>query len=76
MPEQHTPALHSKNVQTKGSSYFFDVKEAKNGNQYLTITQTSAGKDGQRYRSTVSVFGSNLNEFAAVLGEMAEKVKI
>ena len=75
MPEQQQiPSLHSKNFQTKGKTYYFNVREAKNGNQYLTITETYT-KDGQQRYSSLNIFGNNLEGFAAVFSEMAEKVK-
>ena len=71
MPEY---SLHSQNVQTKSKTYFFDVKEAKNGNKYLSITE-SRMKDGQRMRSTITVFPDNLQAFTQTLQEVQEKVK-
>jgi hypothetical protein len=75
MPEQlHTPALHSANIQTKSNSYFFDVRVAKNGHQYLCITE-SHSKDGQRFRNSIMVFPEQLQAFNQIVTEMSSKVK-
>jgi Protein of unknown function (DUF3276) len=77
MPEQlHTitPPLYSQNLKTKGKTYFFDVRAAKNGGKYISISETWT-KDGQKHRSTVTVFKDNLDEFSQVIGELQEKVK-
>jgi len=78
MPEQLQTtvpqALYSQNLKTKSKTYFFDVRAAKNGNKYLSISETWM-KDGQKHRSTVTVFKDNLDEFSQVIGELQEKVK-
>jgi len=75
MPQElHTPAIYSQNLKTKGQTYFFDVKAAKNGNKYLSISQ-SWMKDGQGHRSTVTVFKDNLDQFSQAVMELQDKVK-
>jgi hypothetical protein len=64
----------SKTMQTKSNTYYFDVRQAKNGTKYLTITETRT-KDGQKFRSTITIFGNNMEEFNTIFAEMAEKVK-
>jgi hypothetical protein len=78
MPEQLQTvpqALYSQNIKTKGKTYFFDVRAAKNGGKYLSISETWM-KDGQKHRSTITVFKDNVDEFSQVFGEVQEKVKI
>ena len=76
MPEQlHTPALHSANLKAGSKTYFFDIKAAKNGNKYLTITDSSIGKDGQKFRNTVTVFQDQLQNFNQAIQEISEKAK-
>lgn len=76
MPEQlHAPALHSANLKAGNKTYFFDVKAAKNGNKYLTITESSINKDGRKFRSSLTVFQDHLTNFNQAIQEMAEKVK-
>lgn len=75
MPEQlHTPPLYSQNLKTKSKMYFFDVKAAKNGNKYLTISESWI-KDGQKHRSSVTIFAESLSEFSQAVSQMQEKVK-
>jgi len=73
---QHMPenSLFSQNLQTKGKTFFFDVKEAKNGNRYLSITE-SRMKDGQKFRSTITVFPDNLHDFSQTLESLKDKVQ-
>ena len=68
------PPLYSQNVKTKGRTYFFDVKEAKNGNKYLNITE-SWMRDGQKFRSTIKVFQNNLSEFCQAFTLSQEQAK-
>jgi len=71
---QPTPPLYSQNLKTKGQTYFFDVKAAKNGNKYLTISQSWI-KDGQGHRGSVTVFQSDMKEFLQAVAEVQDKVK-
>lgn len=70
----HAPSLYSQSVKTQGKTYFFDVKAAKNGNKYLTITESRL-RDGQKFRSTLTVFADHLPEFSQTVSQMLEKVK-
>ena len=75
MPEEvRTPAIYSQNLKTKGQTYFFDVRAAKNGNKYLSISQSWI-KDGQGHRGTVTIFQSDLQEFLRAVTEAQDKVK-
>ena len=73
MQEQQTqqpqnPALYSAKLPTKSQTYFFDVKTAKNGSKYLTITQSRI-QDGQKFRNSVIVFSDDLDGFNRVFAE-------
>jgi hypothetical protein len=75
MPQElHTPAIYSQNLKTKGQTYFFDVKAAKNGNKYLSISQSWI-KDGQGHRGTVTVFQNDMQEFLRIMDEAQNQVK-
>jgi hypothetical protein len=75
MPQElHTPAIYSQNLKTKGQNYFFDVKAAKNGNKYLSISQSWI-KDGQGHRGTVTIFQNDMQEFLQAMAEVQDKVK-
>ena len=70
---QQNPPIYSQNLKTKGQMYFFDVKAAKNGNKYLSISQSWI-KDGQGHRGNVTVFQNDLQEFLGALIEAQDKV--
>ena len=71
MPEQ---ALFSQNLKAKGKTYYFDVRQAKNGNKYLSISESWTDKDGQKKRSTLTVFSEHLKEFGSILSQMQGKL--
>lgn len=75
MQEQQTqiaPALYSSKLPTKSQTYFFDVRAAKNGSKYVSITQSRI-KEGQRIRNTVTVFSDQLDAFNQVFAEAQSK---
>jgi hypothetical protein len=75
MPQElQTPVIYSQNIKTKGQTYFFDIKAAKNGNKYLSICQSWL-RDGQGHRSTLTVFKNDLDQFSQAVAELQEKVK-
>lgn len=64
---------NSKMVKAGSRTYFFDVKEAKNGKKYLVITESRlAGEGKERVRNTIMVFPEQAGEFASVVSEMAQ----
>ena len=66
--------LHTANIQAKNKTYFFNVRVAKNGSQYLTITESRI-KEGQKTYNTISVFPDQLQPFGQAMLAMAEKVQ-
>ncbi len=72
---QPVAPIYSEQLKTKGKTYFFDVKAAKNGNKYLTISETWMNKDGQKHRSNITIFQSDLQEFAQTMSQLQDKVK-
>ncbi len=74
MPDfKPTPPLFSQNVKGKGQTYFFDIRQAKNGNKYLSITESRI-KDGQPLRSKITIFAEQLKDFTQAFGLMQEKM--
>lgn len=53
-------------------TYFFDINEAKNGNKYLKITESSFIKEGERKRNTIILFKEDITKFIKAISE-AEK---
>lgn len=61
--------LFSGTVGAAGKTYFFDVKEAKTGSKYLTITESSKRKDGKFTRNQIIIFEDHLAKFQDILNE-------
>ena len=64
-------ALFSKMLKAGSTTYFMDVKEAKNSQKYLTVTASQPAKDGDKKftKRSVVVFDSVLDEFVGALKE-------
>jgi len=66
-------ALYSTMVRSGRTTYFVDVKEAKNGNKYLSITESRF--DGETKKKTsIRVFGEGIGEFRRAIDEAAAAV--
>ncbi len=64
---------NSKMVKAGSRTYFFDVKEAKNGKKYLVITESRlAGEGKERVRNTIVIFSEQMGEFIGAVSEMAQ----
>ena len=67
---------NSKTLRAGAKTYFFDVKETKEGKPYLAITESSfKGEDEERERRTIIVFSEQAEEFAAAVVAMAQKLQ-
>jgi len=69
-----TPALYSKTLKANGKVYFFDVRAAKNGHKYLSLSESWI-KDGQKHRGNITVFSDKLDEFNQAFAETQEQMK-
>lgn len=61
-------ALFSRTIKAGKTTYFVDVKEAKNNNKYISISETTLAKDGEERkfnRKSINVF----DNAAAQVGE-------
>ena len=66
-------AIYSTMVRSGKTTYFVDVKEAKNGNKYLSISENRI--DGEeKKRTTVRVFGETIDQFRQAIDEAAQAV--
>ncbi len=64
-------ALYSTLVKSGKTTYFVDLKEAKNGNKYLSISETRV--DGEeKKRSTVRFFGETIDQLKKAIDEASE----
>jgi hypothetical protein len=65
----------SMTVKAPGRMYFLDLKETKEGNLYLVITESRSKKDSEeRERSSIVVFKENAKEFADAVASMVSKI--
>lgn len=66
-------AIYSTMVRAGRTTYFVDVKEAKNGSKYLSISENRV--DGEeKKRTTLRVFGESINQFRQAIDEAAANV--
>ena len=66
-------ALYSTMVRSGKTTYFVDLKEAKNGNKYLSISESRI--DGEeKKRVTVRVFGESIPEFKKAVEDAAAAI--
>ena len=56
--------VHSQMVRAGSKVYFFDVKKASNGSNYLTIAESYTKKDGEKVINRIMLFKDHLPEFA------------
>ena len=63
-------AIYSTMLRSGKTTYFIDVKEAKNGNKYISISETKL--DGEeKKRTTLRVFGEAVDQFRQAIDEAA-----
>jgi 3-hydroxymyristoyl/3-hydroxydecanoyl-(acyl carrier protein) dehydratase len=67
-------ALFSSMVRAGKTTYFVDVKEAKNGKRYMAITENKIEEDEKKQRITVRVFSENVDQFRQAVDEAAAAV--
>lgn len=67
-------ALFSTMVRAGRTTYFVDVKEAKNGTRYISISENRLTADQKKERATVRVFGDSITEFQQAINDAAAAV--
>jgi hypothetical protein len=67
-------SIFSTMVRSGRTTYFLDVREAKNGNRFLSIAESRVDADDKRQRSTVRVFGESVEPFRQAVNEAASNV--
>jgi hypothetical protein len=72
MDENRKQPVKSSILKCGKRTYFFDVREASNNSKYLTITESSFGKDpNDRKRNTFLMFSDDLKNFQNRLSEIS-----
>ena len=63
----NTNSLYSTMVRSGYTTYFVDLKEAKNGTKYLTICENNHRPSGETKRVTIRVHGETAPEFSKAI---------
>ena len=61
--------IFSKMLRAGGKNYFFDVKQASNGANYLTITDSYKNQKGESVSNRVMIFKDHVQEFLETFAE-------
>jgi hypothetical protein len=67
-------SVFSTMVRSGRTTYFVDVREAKNGKRFLSISETQIDANEKRTRSTVRVFADSVEPFRQAVNEAAATV--
>ena len=66
----------SKTVKAGSKTYFFDIKQSKEGKPFLVITESRFKDQGpERERHSILVFPEQADEFAKALTEMLKHIQ-
>lgn len=71
MPEK----VFSKMLRAGGKNYFFDVRQASNGSNYLTIAESYKKPTGEQVSNRVMLFRDHAQDFIATLQEAGAFLK-
>ena len=66
-------AVYSTMVRAGRTTYFVDVREAKNGNKYLSICESRLDGD-RKSKTTLRIFGESIDQFRQAIDEAAAAV--
>ena len=64
-------AVYSTMVRAGRTTYFIDVKEAKNSKKYMQITESRIDAEEKKLRSVIRVFGDSIDSFRQAVVEAA-----
>ena len=64
-------AVYSCMVRSGRTTYFIDLKEAKNGKKYLAISENRLDSDDRKERATIRVFAESIEQFRQAISEAA-----
>ncbi len=74
MAAPNNNSIFSTMVRSGRTTYFVDVKEAKNGNKFLAISENRLDSENKKQRSTVRVFGETVTEFRKAIDEASAAI--
>jgi len=64
--------IFSQMVKAGNKTYFFDVKKASNGTNYLTITESYKKPTGEKVMNRLLLFKDHFPQFTGALNEVAQ----
>jgi hypothetical protein len=74
MSDTTAATMYSTMVRAGKTTYFVDVKEAKNGRKFISISENRLDEGEKKQRSTVRVFGESVEQFRQAINEAAATV--
>ena len=66
-------SVYSSTIRGGNNTYFVDVREAKNGKKYLSLSETHLEGE-ERKRSTMRVFGESIEPFRQAVTEAVSAI--
>ena len=57
-------ALHTESTGNRSRSFYFDIKETKNGSNYMTISSVSQKPETAQNRRQLIIFENEMDHFA------------
>jgi len=63
--------IYSTKIRAGKTTFFVDVREAKNGTEYLAITESRLNGEKSE-RKTLCIFGETVGEFRKAIDEAAD----
>ncbi len=61
-------SLYTETIDAGNRAFYFDIREAENGSNYLVISEVSKKEDGQTERRQLLIFENEIDRFAAKIG--------
>ena len=68
-------AIYSTMIRAGRVTFFIDVKEAKNGAKYISISEHRIDTNEKKQRSTIRVFGESIESFKQAVDEAASSAQ-
>jgi hypothetical protein len=61
--------IFSKMLRAGSKNYFFDIKQASNGSNYLTISESYKNKEGAQVTNRLMIFKDHAKDFITTFAE-------
>ncbi|MDD5396506.1 MAG: DUF3276 family protein [Candidatus Moranbacteria bacterium] len=75
MENNSRESVFSKMLRAGSKNYFFDVKKASNGSNYLTITDSYKNQKGENVTNRTLIFKDHVANFIATIEEAKTYLK-